>query len=84
MPRSLPKMVMVVPPSGGPDIGKKLSMTGSGHCEDVVETAEGHFSVNVHSSKELHQPHSKPVPMLAAKQVEQLSSNLLQSYSVTT
>ena len=81
IPRSVPVMVMVVPPSGGPDFGLKSIIVGGGHCEPIVARVcpgiAGQSSVKEQVSVIplglLHHPHSNPLVMLTPRHEEQLS-----------
>ena len=81
-PRFVPVMVMVVPPSGGPDFGVKSVIVGLGHCEPEVKSCDGQSPVKVQVSVIplglSHQPHSNPVTMLTPRQGEQPSVKAAQ------
>ena len=74
-PRSLPVMVMIVPPSIGPDLGLKSSITGAGQPDPSVIGAASHVPMYVQLSVVplglSHQLHSNPLLILYDKQEEQ-------------
>ena len=76
-PRSVPVMMIVVPPSGGPNLGVKSVIVGIGHCEPVVafNLRDGQSPVNEQVSVIplglSHQPQSNPPSMLIPIQEEQ-------------
>jgi hypothetical protein len=76
-PRSVPVMMMVVPPLGGPNLGLKSLIVGLGHSEPVVARfCEGQSPVNEQVSLDLsHQPHSNPLVMLVPIHEEQPVAN---------
>ena len=78
-------MVTVVPPSGGPEVGRILVIVASGHPDGVVTNCAEQSSETRHMSSELplHQPHSKPVPRLAPRHEEQPSASEGQLYRTT-
>ncbi len=81
-PRSVPVMMMVVPPLGGPEEGETLVMTGRRHCLRMVMTGvkPGHNSSIRHDEDELsHHPHWKFEASLVPTQEEQLLATTLQS-----
>jgi hypothetical protein len=83
-PRSVPVIVMVVPPSGGPILGSKSVIVGLGHSEPVVARfCEGQSPVNEQVSiiplDLSHQPHSNPLVMFKPRHEEQPSAKAGQS-----
>ena len=84
-PKSVPVMVTVVPPSGGPEAGRTLVIVAVGHSFGEVANCPGQFSATRHMSFEvpLHQPQSKPVPRLAPRHEEQPSASEEQLYRTT-
>ena len=89
-PRSVPVMVISVPPLGGPERGEKFVMTWVGHWLPVIKRGgvvwEFVHSASMEHMSELavlHQPHSKVVVFLVPTQVEQIEPIGLQSYTVT-
>ncbi len=80
-PRSVPVMVMVVPPLGGPEEGETLVMTGPGHCPPMVMTGvePGHNSLMRHEDELSHHPHWKFEASLVPTQEEQSLATTLQS-----
>ena len=49
-PSSLPEMVMVVPPSTGPDVGLKLMIIGAGQLGPLVIKSFEHSSMRLQLS----------------------------------
>ena len=86
-PKSVPVMVTVVPPSGGPEAGKTLVIVALGHSFGAVANCAGLWqsSETRHLSSELplHQPQSKPVPRLAPRHEEQPSASEGHLYRTT-
>ena len=72
---------MIVPPVGGPDDGEKLVIVGTGHCSDEVAVLHRSWVSQVFSL--VHQPQSKPVPVLAARHKEQEVPSSIQLYRST-
>ena len=85
--KSVPVMITVVPPSGGPEAGKTLVIVAAGHSDGAATNCAGLWqsSETQHMSSELplHQPQSKPVPRLAPRHEEQASASEGQLYRTT-
>ena len=86
-PKSVPVMITVVPPSGGPEAGKTLVIVAAGHsdgaaanCTELWQSSETQHML---SGLPLHQPQSKPVPKLAPRHEEQPSASEGQLYRTT-
>ena len=80
-PRSVPVMVMVVPPLGGPEEGEILVITGPGHRPPMVLTGleSWHNSSIRHEDELSHHPHWKFEVSLLPIQEEQSLATTLQS-----